>query len=187
MNPKKFKEAIWLRNRTPEVVEYNINYRKKHPEFEQFCMPEEYWYKIYGDWQIIHWAILRKEKDNLYGIYFININGRAFDKVLYYSKEEALKQLKKNKFVSSKKKLPPYMPIEPIFICLCKGKNKALYSKKTLWDKKYQPPLKQKEKNSMPNEELAFSNCLEGLNRILHLILILLTILAFIFCLLRNY
>ena len=129
MNPKKYPEAIWLKNRTPEIIEYNESYRNKHPEFEKFDMPEYFWYKIYQEFQVVHWAVIRQFNINKVAIYFINVNGRAFDRLILEDEREAEKLLVKSRFISNKKKKAPYLPIQPIFVSLIKSKKKALYSK----------------------------------------------------------
>ena len=142
MNPRKFQEAIWLKNRSPEVIEYNEAYRKKHPEFEQFDMPEVFWFKIYQEFQVVHWAVVRKFGFDKVAIYFININGRAFDRLIMQSELEAERLLRKSNFISSKKKEAPYLPIEPVFISLIKTKKKALYSKAGLLNYKVKKEIK---------------------------------------------
>ena len=129
---KNFHEFKWLMNRTPEIIESNDAYRKRHPEFEKFDMPESFWFKIYPDRQVVHWAVLRKKEEN-FEIYFVNVNGQAFDKLTFKQEKVAKRLLKKNKFYSSKNVKPPYLPILPIFVNLCTGKKTAPYSKGRLW------------------------------------------------------
>ena len=133
MKPQDFYEAIWVRSRTPDVVEYNAKYREKHSEFEQFDMPEEFWYKVYYEYQVINWAVIKQAQDDKITVYFINVNGRAFDKLVFDNENVAKIMLKLNGFVSNNKKHSPYLPVLPIFVSLCKGKKTAPYSKGNLW------------------------------------------------------
>src|SRR5574344_1635726 len=97
MNPEQFFEAKWLKNRTPEIIKENYSYRKKHTEFKYINFPKEYYFRIRHDINAINWAIIVKENKK-YSIYFININGQAFDKLVYNDYWFARKALKKNKF-----------------------------------------------------------------------------------------
>ena len=177
MNPKKYPEAIWLKNRTPEIIEYNEAYRNKHPEFEKFDMPEHFWYKIYQEFQVVHWAVIRPFNINNVAIYFININGRAFDRLILQNESEAEKVLKKSKFISSKQKEAPYLPVEPVFISLIKTKKKALYSKAGWLNYK----IIKKSKRKKVYEVLAnFITCFTNLQKD-HLCIFIVFVIIFVF------
>ncbi len=130
---KIFHEFNWLNNRTQEIISSNMAYRKRHPEFEQFDMPEIFWFKIYPDRQAVHWAIIRKINDSNVEICFIDVNGRIFDKLFFKHEKIAKRLLRKNKFYSNRNKKPPYMPVQPLFVNLSTGKKTAPYSKGNLW------------------------------------------------------
>lgn len=133
MNPKQFKEAIWLRNRSEDVIAYNAAYRTKHPEYKQFMLPNRLWFKVYRKAQMLHWAIIDSEKECY--IYFININGRVFDRYKVKDVKTAEKLLYYNGFRCKNKNKIPYLPIEPIFTCVTRSKRVAIYSRGGLFKK----------------------------------------------------
>ena len=140
MNPENFYEAKWRK-----VWHNNINrggYLEKHPEFLKFDFSETYYFRILDDRMAIHWAVIRPE-DGKWSVYFINVEGRAFDKLIFKSKKIAQRRLRKNKFFFSTNKKCPYTPVNPIYVRLSSGKKSAPYSKGNLWIKSEREQLQQ--------------------------------------------
>ena len=106
---------------------YMSVYRQDHPQFRCFNFPENFYFKIYNDRLVIHWAVIVKEEN--WSVYFINMRGRAFDKLVFKKKKLAQRALRRNKFSFSTNKYCPYKPISPIYINLGEGKKSAPYSK----------------------------------------------------------
>jgi hypothetical protein len=79
--------------------------------------------------------LIIKEVDNKFKIYFINNWGRVFDELEFKKKKIAQRQLRKNGFDFSTNRFCPFIPPEPIYIKLSKGKKSAPYSKGNLWKK----------------------------------------------------
>ena len=74
-----------------------IEYLKRHSEFLIFDFPKSYYFRVLDDRLAIHWAVIRAE-DGKWSVYFINVEGRAFDKLIFKSKKIAQRRLRKNKF-----------------------------------------------------------------------------------------
>ena len=110
------------------------NYLLKHPEYKCFDFPKTFYFKYCPDRFEIHWAII-KEIDDKFKIYFINNGGRVFDELEFKKKKIAQRQLRKNGFDFSTNRFCPFIPPEPIYIKLSKGKKSAPYSKGNLWNK----------------------------------------------------
>ena len=112
----------------------NKKFLSRHPELEHFDFPKTFYFKYCPDRLEIHWAII-KEIDNKVKIYFINNWGRVFDELEFKKKKIAQRQLRKNGFDFSTNRFCPFLPPEPIYIKLSKGKKSAPYSKGNLWKK----------------------------------------------------
>ena len=172
MKFKKNKQLKWLRKKDISVIRGNYEYRKKHPEFLQFKMPKSFYFKILYDRCTINWAIIQND-NNKFIIYFIDENGRAFDKLEYKNKKVAQRLLRKNKFISSNNQKCPYMPIEPIYVKL---NTIGKYSNGKVWI----PQERYRKQNNINRKSLNKNNSKEIRDRILNLIMYLLIILLII-------
>ena len=132
MKLEDFPEIKWITSIQDKMNESMSVYRAKHPQFRQFDFPEHFYFKVYNDRLVIHWAVLLKEEN--WSIYFINMRGRAFDRLEFKTKKQAQRALRRNKFSFSTNKCCPYKPISPIYINIGEGKKSAPYSKGKLWD-----------------------------------------------------
>lgn len=112
----------------------NDKYLSRHTEIERFNFPKTFYFKYCPCSLELHWAII-KEVDNKFKIYFINNWGRVFDELEFKKKKIAQRQLRKNGFDFSTNRFCPFIPPEPIYIKLSKGKKSAPYSKGNLWKK----------------------------------------------------
>ena len=114
----------------------NDEYLSRHPEIEQFAMPEDFYFRYYPDAREIHWAIIVKAEteDSSVFIYFINDWGRVFDILKFKKKKIAQRRLRRNGFEFTKNRFCPFTPPEPIYILPSSGKKSAPYSKGKLWE-----------------------------------------------------
>jgi hypothetical protein len=136
----EFRNKIMKKNRLlrkiAKKIKFSSNkkYLTKHPEFEHFSFPKTFYFKYCSCGAEIHWAII-KEVDNKFKIYFINNWGRVFDELEFGKKKIAQRQLRKNGFDFSTNTFCPFIPPEPIYIKLSKGKKSAPYSIGNKWKK----------------------------------------------------
>lgn len=132
MKLEDFPEIKFITSIQEEMNRCMSVYRRDHPQFRCFDFPEHFYFKIYNDRLVIHWAVILKEE--YWSVYFINMRGRAFDKLVFKTKKQAQRALRRNKFSFSTNKYCPYKPISPIYINIGEGKKSAPYSKGKLWD-----------------------------------------------------
>lgn len=132
MKIEDFHQYKWLISRTDFIKRENQAYRDRHPEFKRLEFPDEFFFRVLPDRQALHWAIIVKEEK--YSIYFIDVNGQAFDKLEFRTYDYAVERLEKNFFQSNKKCVCPYEPVKPVFVDLRHGKKSAPYSKGNLWN-----------------------------------------------------
>ena len=110
----------------------NDSFLSRHPELESFDMPKTFYFRYLPDSCCIHWAIIKNMRNRVV-IYFINHNGRVFDKLEFESEKLARRGLRRCGFDFSTNRYCPFIPQEPIYIkCFC-GKKSAPYSKGKLW------------------------------------------------------
>ena len=112
----------------------NDEYLSRHPEFKKFEMPKYFYFKFYPDRMQMHYAFIQKE-EGVFNIYFIDVNGRIFDKLEFKNKKLAQRGLRKRKFYFSTNKFCEIMPDRPIFLKPSNGRKTAPYSKGNLWKK----------------------------------------------------
>ena len=143
MKLENFPEIKWIISKQDSMNRCMSVYRQDHPYFKCFDFPGYFYFKIYNDRLVIHWAVIRKEEN--WSVYFISMRGRAFDKLEFKTKKQAQRALRRNKFYFSTNKYCPYKPISPIYINLGEGEKSAPYSKGNLWQK-VQRNSKQSEK-----------------------------------------
>lgn len=134
MKLEDFPEIKWIINNQKKMNRYMSVYRQDHPQFRCFNFPEYFYFKIYNDRLVLHWAVILKEEK--WSVYFISMRGRAFDKLEFKTKKQAQRALRRNKFSFSTNKYCPYKPISPIYINIGEGKKSAPYSKGNLWNHK---------------------------------------------------
>lgn len=145
MKLENFPEIKWVTSRQDLMNRCMSVYRQDHSYIKCFDFPEYFYFKVYNDRLVIHWAVIRKEEN--WAVYFINMSGRAFDKLEFKTKKQAQRALRRNKFYFSTNKYCPYKPISPIYINLGEGKKSAPYSKGNLWQsvKREQKQIKKSE------------------------------------------
>ena len=174
MKLENFPEIKWIISKQDSMNRCMSVYRQDHPYFKCFDFPGYFYFKIYNDRLVIHWAVIRKEEN--WSVYFISMRGRAFDKLEFKTKKQAQRALRRNKFYFSTNKYCPYKPISPIYINLGEGKKSAPYSKGNLWDfgKKAQGNIKK-----ISNKHIEYkSNYIKLLIKLIQWIVIILIIKA---------
>ncbi len=132
MKLEDFPEIKFITSIQEEMNRCMSVYRRDHPQFRCFDFPEHFYFKIYNDRLVIHWAVIIKEET--WRVYFINMRGRAFDMLEFKTKKQAQRALRRNKFSFSTNKYCAYKPISPVYINIGNGKKSAPYSKGKLWD-----------------------------------------------------
>jgi len=157
MNPEKFEEAQWLQSvrNNEDYQNYRNEYLQYRPSFTQFIFPKYFYFKILNDRLAIHWAVI-KQDISTWIVYFINAEGRAFDKLEFRTKKRAQRALRRNGFYFSTNKKCPYLPLEKIYVRFHYGKKSTPYSHPLgrLWDyeRKKQPCIVFEKKEKIYSE-----------------------------------
>lgn len=135
MKLEDYPEIKHITSIQAEMVRCMSVYRRGHPQFRCFDFPEHFYFKIYNDRLVIHWAVIFPTlRGKYWNVYFINMRGRVFDMLVFKTKKQAQRALGKNKFSFSTNKYCPYKPISPIYVNIGEGKKSAPYSKGNLWN-----------------------------------------------------
>ena len=170
MKLEDFPEIKFITSIQEEMNRCMSVYRRDHPQFRCFDFPEHFYFKIYNDRLVIHWAVIFPHlRGEYWNVYFINMRGRVFDMLVFKTKKQAQRALRKNKFSFSTNKYCPYKPISPVYINMGEGKKSAPYSKGNLWN-----PIQKTQRLTKPVKKQ--SNCWELILRLITWVIMVLII-----------